>query len=323
MLLLISLTVCFILISGLVAMVDAAVLSVSRAETEEAVAQRLWGALYLRRITERLTQTVVAVVIVTNTINVLGPILIGQVAVSAYGPAAIGWMTVILALGTIVFSEIIPKSVGTHYAPQISRVVALPILAATYALYPLVLVLDRFSLLFRRGRRRVGTEEQIRALATLGRRSGYIEPDEGVLVQKAFILNDRTAEDIMTPRTAMASLRLDSTIERAAKHVLGSQFSRYPVFGRSFEDFKGFVLARDLLESVVRAEGTRPLSSVIREGLTIDADRRCDDLLLQFRLRRLHFAIVQRAGDTVGLVTLEDVLEELVGDISDEKDRAF
>ena len=323
MLTLAALAVCFIVLSGLVAMVDAAVLSVSRAETEEAVARDLWGALPLRRIKVHLTQSLVVIVIVTNTINILGPILVGQTAVSIYGAAAIGWVTVALTLGTIVFSEIVPKSLGAHYAPQISRVAALPIVALTYALYPLVLTLDAFSRLFRKGRRHVGTEEQIRALATLGRRAGYIEPDEGVLVHKAFILNDRTAADIMTPRAEMASLHVDVTLRQASDQVCASRFSRYPVFADSVNDFRGFVLARDVLESVVRGDGDQPLSSVIRAGLTVDAHRRCDDLLLQFRLRRVHVAVVQRAEVTIGLVTLEDVLEELVGEIRDEKDRAF
>ena len=323
MVLLIGLTLAFIFLSGLVAMIDAAVLSVSRAETEEAIAHKLWAAVPLRRITTRLTQSVVVIVIVTNTINVLGPILIGQTAVAAYGPGAIGWMTVILALGTIVFSEIIPKSLGTHYAPQISRYAALPILGLTYALLPLVLSLDAFSRVFKRGRRRVGTETQIRALTTLGRRAGYIEPDEGTLVHKAFILNDRTAADIMTPRDRIASLPMSSTIGEASTKVAGSSFSRFPVFGESLDDFKGYVLARDVLEAVVRGSDVQPVASVMREGLAIEAGRRCDDLLLQFRLRRLHIAIVQRADATIGLVTLEDVLEELVGEISDEKDRAF
>jgi CBS domain containing-hemolysin-like protein len=323
MLTLTALAVCFVLLSGLVAMVDAAVLSVSRPETEEVVAQGLWGALALRRIKEHLTQSVVVIVIVTNTINILGPILVGQTAVATYGASAIGWVTVGLTLGTIVFSEIVPKSLGAHYAPQIGRVAAFPILALTYALYPLVLTLDRFSRLFRRGRRRVGTEEQIRALTTLGRRAGYIEPDEGVLVHRAFVLNDRTAGDIMTPRTEVAGLQMDQTLRQALDQVLGSEFSRYPVFGESANDFRGVVLARDLLESVVRGDADRPLASVVREGLAVDADRRCDDLLLQFRLRRVHLAVVRRAEVTVGLVTLEDVLEELVGEIRDEKDRAF
>jgi len=323
MLTLASLAVCFVLLSGLVAMVDAAVLSVSRAEAEEAIARDLWGAQPLRRIQLDLTQSLVVIVIVTNTINILGPILVGQTAVSIYGSAAIGWVTVALTFATIVFSEIIPKSLGAHYAPQISRVAAFPILVLRYALYPLVRTLDTFSQLFKKGRRRIGTEEQIRALATLGRQAGYIESDEGILVQRAFILNDRTAADIMTPRAEIAGLRMNLTLRQALDQVLASEYSRYPVFAESMNDFAGFVLARDVLESVIRGEGDQPLSSVMREGLAIDADRRCDDLLLQFRLRRVHSAVVQRSGVIIGLVTLEDVLEELVGEIRDEKDRAF
>ena len=320
---LILLTVTFVLLSGLVAMVDAAVLSVSRAETEEEVAHQRWGALQLRTITAHLTRSVIVIVIVTNTINVLGPILIGQTAVAIYGASAVGWMTIILTLGTIIFSEIIPKSLGTHYATQISRFAALPILTVTYGLFPLVVVLDRFTRLFRRGRRHVGTEGQIRALTTLGRRAGYIEPDEGALVHRVFILNDRTAKDIMNPRTTIESLRAGATLADAAQEILRSRFSRYPMFGASLDDYAGLVLARDVLEAVVDGRGDQPLTSVARSGLTVDADQRCDDLLLQFRLRRLHLAVVQRAGATIGLVTLEDVLEELVGEITDERDRAF
>jgi len=95
------------------------------------------------------------------------------------------------------------------------------------------------------------------------------------------------------------------------------------MFGASLDDYAGLVLARDVLEAVVDGRGDQPLTSVARSGLTVDADQRCDDLLLQFRLRRLHLAVVQRAGATVALVTLEDVLEELVGEITDERDRTF
>ena len=323
MLELIVLTVLFIFLSGLVAMVDAAILSVSAAETEEMVTRRLWGALKVRKVTGRLTRSLVVIVIVTNSINVLGPILIGQSAVATYGPAAIGWVTLALTLGTIVFSEIIPKSLGAHYAPRISRFAALPILFLMDLLYPLVLLLEAFSRLFKKGQRPVGTEAQIQALTTLGRRAGYIEADEGLLVQNAFILNDRTARDIMTLRQDTVALSARLTLTDASRQVFESEFSRYPVFGDSIDDYKGVVLARDILKAVVNGRGGEIVLSATREGLTVSADRRCDSLLLLFRLRRLHLAVVEDDGRTVGIVTLEDVLEELVGEISDEKDTAF
>ena len=320
MLLLILCTLTFIVLSGLVAMVDAAVLSVSAAETEELVARKAWGAPQLRTVTGRLTRAVVVIVIVTNTINILGPILVGQMAVGRYGTSAIGWMTIVLTLGTIVFSEIIPKSLGAHYAPRIARYSALPILALMAALYPLVVLLDAFSGLFRRGGRRIGTEAQIRALTTLGRRAGYIEADEGLLVQRAFILNDRTAGDIMTPRERIVSLDLGMTLDDAAKLIHSHEFSRYPICGESLDDFRGTILARDILRELALGKNAEPIDSLLRPAAAIAADSRCDNLLVSFRLRRNHLAVVEREGTTVGLVTLEDVLEELVGEIHDEKD---
>ena len=114
----------FLALSGLLAMVDAAVLSVSHAEVEELVHHRRPGSKALKTVKANITQAVVVIVMVTNTINVLGPILVGQKAVEIYDNKAIGIITAILTFGTIIFSEIIPKSLGTHYAPVISLISA-------------------------------------------------------------------------------------------------------------------------------------------------------------------------------------------------------
>mgnify|MGYP002624551356 FL=1 len=166
--------VIFIALSGLMAMIDAAVLSVSRAEVEEMVQKQLWGAAALQGIAQRITRAVVVIVLVTNSINVLGPILAGNKAIELYGSTVIGVITAILTLGTIVFSEIIPKSLGTHYAPLIARMAAPTIRALTIALYPLVVALEWTSNLLKSGERPVGTEPQIRSLVNLGSRAGHI-----------------------------------------------------------------------------------------------------------------------------------------------------
>jgi len=313
--------VVFIGLSGLMAMVDAAVLSVSRGEIEELVLQRKMGAAALKRISQRITRAVVVIVIVTNTINVLGPILAGRKAAEVYGDAAIGVLTAVLTFGTIIFSEIIPKSLGTHYAPTISRLSAPGVLALMYLLLPIVIALDWLSSLLRSGQRRIGTEDQIRSLVTIGRRAGYIESDEGQLIQRAFVLNDRSAADVMTPQEKIVSVNTETTIAQAARHVFRTPYSRYPVFGRSQDDVCGMVLSRDILESLVDGNDRQPVTSIVREALVVPAAMRSDELLTRFRDRHIHLAIVQQAGRTVGLVTLEDVLEELVGEIEDETDR--
>ena len=314
--------VAFITLSGLMAMVDAAVLSVSRAEVEEMVVRNLWGAIPLQAIAKRITRAVVVVVLFTNTINILGPILAGKKAIELYGDTVIGVITAILTFGTIVFSEIIPKSLGAHYAPTIARVSAPAILVLFYGLYPLVIALEWISSLFKAGRRPIGTEEQIRSLVTIGRRAGYIESDEGQLIHPAFILNDRTAADVMTPIQSVVGVDAAATVRQAADRVFRHAYSRYPLFGKSIHDIQGMVLSHDILEALSEGKDRELVSSIVRPALVVPATLRSDELLMRFRDRRIHLAIVQDQGKTVGLVTLEDVLEELVGEIEDEKDAA-
>jgi len=320
MLILISIITAFVLLSGLLAMVDAAVLSVSRAEVEEAVLQKHFGAQSLQRIKKRITQALVVIVILTNAINILGPILVGYVAANKYGNSILGLIAAILTFATIIFSEIIPKSLGSHYAPFISRISAPVILGCVYLLYPLVLALEWASGLFKSGTRKIGTEAQICSLAALGRREGYIEQDEGQLIQQVFLLNDRVAKDIMTPLPKVTSFQDTDLISKTAQSVARKQYSRYPVFGDSPEEIKGIVLCRDILLALADGKGEQELSTLLRKALIVPAEKRSDELLLLFRQQCAHIAVVQENKTTLGIVTLEDVLEELVGEIEDEKD---
>jgi len=262
----------------------------------------------------------VIIVLATNTINILGPILAGKKAVEVYGDTVIGIVTAILTFATIIFSEIIPKSVGAFYAPVISRMAAPIILALIYALYPVVVALAWVSRLFQSGERRIGTETQIRSLVTLGRRAGHIENDEGQLIHRAFILNDKMAVDVMTSLKDIVSVDVSATVREAADRVLHNVYSRYPVFGKSIHNVEGMVMSRDILDAITDGRAHEPVPTIVRPVLTVPASMRSDVLLMLFRRRRIHLAIVQEQGKTVGLVTLEDVLEELVGEIEDEID---
>jgi putative hemolysin len=320
MLELILYVVVFVALSGLVAMVEAAILSVSRAEVEELVQQGRRGAVALRTLVERLPRALVIIVLITNTINILGPILAGNKAIELYGNAVIGLITAILTLATIFFSEIIPKSLGTHHAPTIGRVAAPLILALIYTLYPLVIALEWVVNQLTRGERPIGTEAQIRFLVRMGRRAGHIESDEGQLIQRAFVLNDKSTADLMTPLKDVVSVQESATIRQSAQRVFRTEYSRYPIFGESVDDVRGMALSRDILGALSEAKDNDCVTTIARPALVVSASMRSDALLALFRDRNTHRAVVQDEGHTVGLITLEDVLEELVGEIDDEKD---
>jgi CBS domain containing-hemolysin-like protein len=186
-------------------------------------------------------------------------------------------------------------------------------------LYPFVVVFSWLSDQFTRGTRHIGTEDQIRSLVRIGHTAGYIEGDEGQMIHRAFILNDKTAGQIMTPMSRTKALGADFTLAQAAGEVSRSKFSRYPVLGESIDDVKGIALSRDILMKLPN-HASEPLLTITNPPTICEASTKSDQLLAMFRDQHVHLAVVQDLGKTVGVVTLEDVLEELVGEIEDEKD---
>tara|TARA_R110002111_G_scaffold262868_1_gene342091 strand:- start:2384 stop:3361 length:978 start_codon:yes stop_codon:yes gene_type:complete len=310
----------FIGLSGLMAAVDAAVLSISHPEVDELIQHGKHGAEQLREVKQELTRSLAVVVILTNLINVLGPILVSQQSFRIYGPAALIPITIVLMLGTIIFSEVIPKALGSHYAPLLARWSAPVIRVLGFAIYPLSAALAWLSNRLMRGQRSIGTETQIRALVRRGQKGGHIELNEGHMIFRTFCLNDRTAQDIMTPLEKVVSIPASATISEAAEIIRTKDFSRYPVFRKSPDDIEGMLLARDVLSKLADGEGETSITSILHAPFVVSADTLADKLLLEFRARHQHLAVVQQAEQTLGIVTLEDVLEEIVGEIEDEKD---
>jgi len=310
----------FLFLSGLMAAIDAAVLSVTRPEIEELIQNDRPGARRLRNVKQQLARSVVVIVILTNTINVLGPILVSHEAVNRFGPGSLFAVMLVLTLGTIVCSEIVPKAIGAHHAPLLGRLAAGPLQFVGLAMSPLVGGLAWLSERFTRGSRPIGTEQQIRALALMGRRAGHIESDEILMIYRAFRLNDSTARDIMTARDDVIGVSSNVTIRQAAERVREAGFSRYPIYHDSLDNISGTVTGRDILDAILCGRDGELVSSISRNILTFDASQQSDDMLMVFRDKHTHMGVVTDGQATLGIVTLEDVLEELVGEIEDEKD---
>jgi CBS domain containing-hemolysin-like protein len=185
---------------------------------------------------------------------------------------------------------------------------------------PLVKTLAWLSDAFRRGQRVIGTEDQIRSLVKMGWRSGYIEPDEGHMIHRTFLLNDRTAQEVMTELADTVSIPSDASVEDAVAVVRANKFTRYPVLGQTPDDVLGIVIARDVLQAMLNGQAAESVVSLVQPAFVVDAEARIDDLLVEFRARHQHLAVVQHNQKTVGIVTLENAVEQIVGDIKDETD---
>ncbi len=321
MLTLVLLILTVIVFSGIFSGTEAAILSVTPAEVETMVQKQRPFSRLIQYVTEHINRSVTAVLIMNNIVNIAGSIFVGQKTVEVYGSTMLGIITTAFTFGIIIFSEIIPKSIATRYARTVSRIVAPCVVVLTIIFLPIIWPIEKMIHFFFKGERQIGTEAQIRSLVRIGRRSGHIEQDEGQLIHRVFNLNDVSASQIMRPREDIVALPVTMSVEEASKKIIADPHSRFPVFGEDLDDIYGIVLETEVLAGSTKGEDDATLEYYARPAVFVDEATSADDLLIHFRNERSHMAIVQRKGkETVGLVTLEDVLEELVGEIEDERD---
>lgn len=320
MILVISSILLVLFVSAFFSGSEAAIMSITPTEIELLRGQRRFGSHSLQKVHMHIDRSVIAIVIMNNISSIVGSVVVGQIVVHIYGSNALAVVTTALTFAVILFAEIIPKSLGIHYNVRIARISAPVIYYSTLFWYPVVLVLEWLMNKLKHGEKHIGTEEQIRSLVTMGRKAGHIEIDEGHLIHRAFILNDKTAYDSMTPLKDIVGIQYTMSIYEAYERVKNSGYSRLPVFGDSINEITGLVLMVDLLHEIAEGNGEHSIDHLNREAFVVPAHTSLDDLLLRFRDLQTHLAVVQSDDHTVGLITLEDVLEELVGEIEDETD---
>jgi CBS domain containing-hemolysin-like protein len=225
----------------------------------------------------------------------------------------------------ILFGEVIPKNAGEKYALKIALFATPFVMALSFAFKPILILLENISKLLIGASKNLETtsEEELLAMTDLGLQSKSIEKDEHEIIQNVFKMNDKSAKDIMTPRVQIDALDADLTLNEQKEVIFAVEHSRLPVFGEDFDDIKGFVLLRDVLEVMAKDNGDiLPTSELLlHKVVAVKETIKVDQLLVSFQKKRVHLAIVvDEYGGTSGLVTLEDVLEQLVGEIVDETD---
>lgn len=244
-----------------------------------------------------------------------------------WSPGAVGVLsTVVVTITILIFGEIVPKVIGRRHTDAITFKIIHPLRVFHWILFPVIWVvtgtasgvLRLVGVRERRWNRRL-TKDQLRILLTSeGERSGAVDEEETKLISGIFEFALTTVEEVMVPRTDIVGLSHDATVGDAVELVRAHGFSRLPVFSEDREMVDGMVHSRDLLDRTRDV----PISGLARALPHVPETKTCDDLFKELQARRQHMAVVvDEHGSLAGVVTLEDLLEELVGEIEDEYDK--
>lgn len=278
-------------------------------------------AHYLRSNPQRLLSTIL---IGNNLANIAAASLATLIALRLFGSHAVAIVTALLTLIILIFGEIVPKTLATKHALAVTLWVAYPIYGLEKLLTPILFALEPLIVKLTGGRGLsvpFATEEELKMVLDESEKTGVLETDEVQMIKNVFLLNDITAEDTMTPRTYMFALDGNLTIEAAKKELFNSIHSRIPVFDRSPDNIIGVLYKTSALKRLAEDEGAARLADIANPPLFVPSGKPADELMKQFQQEKRHMAIVvNEFGEVIGLVTLEDLLEEVVGEIMDETD---
>jgi CBS domain containing-hemolysin-like protein len=303
-------------------MAEAAILSLSMVRARILVEQKHKSAKDVLFLKENISSIIAVIVVLNNSINIMGAIFVGQQVTLILGSRWLGLASTIITLTIIIVSEIIPKMIGERYKVKISLLFAKPLRGLMWLSRPVIGVLSKISqpFLMSESRPKV-TEDEIKMMLKLGRDAGTVEMDEEVLCNRVFKLNDVRAFQIMRPMEDIFALPSGKTLGELREDIIGAPYSRIAVFDKDPLDIVGTVQHRVLLREIAKDNYRAVVRDFMTKPIFVNWFTKADELLERFQIYHQHLFIVQDThGKDVGIVTMEDVLEELFGEIYDEKD---
>ena len=232
---------------------------------------------------------------------------------------------IVVSIVLIIFGEILPKTIAMRSSSQFANIVYYPLRAFMILLHPITLILNginKFVLkLVPKEEKSFDTEEELEILAELGEEKGSLDEDESDMIRSIIKFDDKTVREIMTPRVDILSLPSDASIDDAMDLIAKKQFSKIPLYRDNIDEITGIVYAKDLVPYLIGSRPNVKLQSISRNVYFVPEQKPIDDLLNDFKEKKISLAIVvDEWGGTSGMVTLEDIVEEVMGEIRDPYD---
>lgn len=318
--------VVLIILSAFFSSAETALTTISNVKVRAMVDENPTGkVLTLQKILDNRSKLISAILIGNNVVNIGASSLMTSLVIRLWGNAAVGIGTGILTLLILIFGEIVPKTWAMCNNEKLSLTYARVIYLLMQLLTPVIFVIDKISGLFLSflhidpSARVTMTETELKTYVDVSHEDGVIEQEEKKLIYNVFEFGDSVAKDIMIPRIDMTTIDVNATYEELLTLFRESMYSRIPVYENEVDNMIGIVIVKDFL--LVENRENFKIRNILREGYYTYEYKKTADLLLEMRLITTNVALVlNEYGATVGMITVEDLLEEIVGEIRDEYD---
>ena len=278
-------------------------------------------ALHLRGNPQRLLSTIM---IGDNLVNIGAASYATILTIRLFGSEAVAIATGVLTFLLLIFGDIVPKTLAAKHSVAVVLAMAYPVYWLEQALAPVLFVLEPMIAKITGGKGLAVpfvTEEELKIMLDAGGKAGVIETEEVKMIRNVFQLNDITAEDSMTPRIYVFALDGNLRLKEAQEQLFKSKYSRTPVFEGNLDNITGILYKTKALTELAQGHCDVRLKEIAHPALFVPAGKPADALMKQFQQEKRHMAIVvNEFGGVMGLVTLEDLIEEVVGEIMDETD---
>jgi CBS domain containing-hemolysin-like protein len=310
-----------LLLSGFFSSAETALFSISKAKAIHLAKERGFTNSLIKRMKEDPHRLLSTILIGNNIVNVGASALATSVTINLVTSNAVGIATGVMTLLILIFGEIIPKSIATRNNVLIARLVIIPLYWLSILFAPLILMLNFIPRLTGKMQKKPQvTEEELMTFVEVVEEEGGIEEEEKELIENIFEFDDTSASEIMTPRADMYVISVDE--ELRLEDVIRSGFTRIPVIEENIDHVIGILNIKDLFMHQVTSSDPVDVRKIMSEPYFVPENKKLDNLLQEFKKRKQHMAIIaDEHGGVSGLITLEDALEEIVGEIIDETDK--
>ncbi len=313
-----------VLVSACCSLLEAALYSLPLSRIEMLAENQPQTAAILRKLKHDIDQPIAAILTLNTIANTMGAAVAGAAAATVFGDGNLFWFSLAFTLVILLFSEIVPKTVGVAFNGILGPYIARPLQILVFLLKPVILVGQAVTRLIPQKKGQTVSAEELTSVARLSRKAGEIGHDQEAVIINIIALSGKRVRQVMTPRTVTFTMSKDATIAEAV--LLEEKWrahSRVPVYGTSSSDVVGIVRSYDVMQAAATGSYKRRLEEVMVPAHFVPEIAPLHKVMLEFFERRQHlFAVVDEYGGVTGIISLEDIIEEIMGrEIMDESDR--